>query len=163
MRYVAMLLGSPGKEFHALDLVTSDAGGAGSTRDPGEELTAAGDAGAILDPAAKEAYRRRLAGLDAEIDEARGWGDDERAARAEEEREALVRQLAGAVGLGGRDRRAASHAERARVNVTRAIKAAVARIAEASPTLGEHLEVTLRTGTFCSYVPDPRYSPQWRL
>jgi hypothetical protein len=40
----------------------------------------------------------------------------------------LVAELARAVGLGGRDRRAASHAERARLNATRAIRAARASV-----------------------------------
>jgi hypothetical protein len=47
----------------------------------------------------------------------------ERAAQAEEEIDALARELNRAVGLHGRDRRAASASERARVNVNRAIKA----------------------------------------
>jgi hypothetical protein len=40
--------------------------------------------------------------------------DVDRAAQADAERECLVRELARAVGLGGRDRRAASASERAR-------------------------------------------------
>jgi hypothetical protein len=158
------LFAAPGQEFHALDLAMSDTAGDAAMRRPvGEQLHEGGDAGAILDPAAKEAYRMRLSDLEEEIKEARDWGDDERAARAEEERDALVRQLAGAVGLGGRDRKAASDAERARVNVTRAIKAALGRITEASPALGAHLDATLRTGTFCSYAPDPRSATAWRV
>ena len=43
-----------------------------------------------------------------------------------------------------------------RVSVTRAIRAALARIAEQSPTLGSHFDATIRTGTYCSYHPDPR-------
>ena len=30
------------------------------------------------------------------------------------------------------------------------------RIGEYSPALGAHLEATIRTGTYCAYVPDPR-------
>ncbi|MEX2554934.1 MAG: AAA family ATPase [Actinomycetota bacterium] len=162
VRYLATLLASPAREFHVLDLVGH--GGAGSVAAREDDLAAGdlGDAGEILDPEAKAAYRSRLAELDQTIEEARSWGDGERAARAVEEREALVQQLAGAVGLGGRDRKAASASERARVNVTRAIKAAVARLAEQSPPLGAHLDATLRTGTFCSYTPDPRSSPAWK-
>jgi hypothetical protein len=164
LQYVARLLAAPGRELHALDLVASEAGP--SDRMVSEPRDAdlhpgADDAGPVLDDKAKEAYRARLAEIDADIEEARSWGDDERAARGEQERDALVQQLAGAVGLGGRDRRAASAAERARVNVTRAIKAAVARVAEQSPGLGRHLEATLRTGTFCSYTPDPRLGVSW--
>jgi len=65
-------------------------------------------------------------------------------------------ELARAVGLGGHDRRAASHAERARLNVTRAIRAAMANLARANPSLGRHLASTIRTGRYWSYTPDPR-------
>jgi non-specific serine/threonine protein kinase len=65
------------------------------------------------------------------------------------------------VGLGGRDRRAASHAERARLNVTRAIRAAIASLARANPALGRHLAATIRTGRYCSYTPDPRAPIAW--
>ena len=47
--------------------------------------------------------------------------------------------------------------------VTKAIKSAIARIGEQSPALGNHLARTVRTGTFCSYVPDPRLAADWRL
>jgi hypothetical protein len=76
-------------------------------------------------------------------------------------REVLAAELARAVGLGGRDRRAASHAERARLNSTRAIRAAMANLARAHPSLGEHLSSTIRTGRYCSYTPDPRAPIRW--
>jgi tetratricopeptide (TPR) repeat protein len=120
-------------------------------------------AGEILDPEAKAAYRRRLADLEEDAREAEAWRDAERAARAREEMEFLRQELAGAFGLGGRDRRAASAAERARVNVTRAIKAALVRIREHSPDLHHHLDTAIRTGTFCSYTPDPRVPISWQL
>src|SRR6266498_1968631 len=128
-----------------------------SARPPG------GDAGSILDPEAKAQYRARLDELDEELRDAERANDRERAARATNERDAVAHELAAAVGLGGRDRKAASDAERARVNVTRAIKAALDRIGEHSPALGRHLEATLRTGQFCSYVPDPRVLVRWEL
>jgi hypothetical protein len=74
-----------------------------------------------------------------------------------------VRELAGAIGLGGRDRRMGSPSERARVSVTRAIRSALARIREHSPTLGDHLDRTIHTGTYCSYTPDPRAPIDWRV
>ncbi len=97
------------------------------------------------------------------MDEARALGDPERAARAGEERDFLVAELAGAIGLGGRDRRMGSPSERARVSVTRAIRAALARIGDQSSALGDHLERTIRTGTYCSYAPDPRAPIDWRI
>ena len=57
------------------------------------------------------------------------------------------------VGLGGRNRRAASHAERARLNVTRAIRATMANLARDNPSLGRHLAATIRTGRYCSHTP----------
>jgi len=115
----------------------------------------------MLDAQAKAQYRARLEDLAEELREAEQWNDRERLARATEERESLAHELAAAIGLGGRDRKAASDAERARVNVTRSIKAALERIGEHSPALGRHLGATLRTGQYCSYVPDPRTPVRW--
>ncbi len=157
LHYIAALLRAAGRELHALDLVASGA----FVGD--RSMVVAGDAGPILDAEAKAQYRTRLQELDEESREADQWNDPERAARARDEREVLVQQLAAAVGLGGRDRKAASDAERARVNVTRAVKASLERLAEHSPGLGRYFEATLRTGTFCSYVPDPSATVRWEL
>jgi hypothetical protein len=120
-----------------------------------------GDAGALLDATAKAAYQARLEELRAELEEAEGFNDPARATKARQEMDFLVGELARAVGLGGRDRRAASHAERARLNATRAIRAAVANLARANPSLGRHLAATIRTGQYCAYIPDPRAPITW--
>jgi uncharacterized membrane protein len=74
-----------------------------------------GDAGEMLDEQSKSAYRGRLSDLREQLEEAQEQGDVERAERqAEQEIEALTRELARAVGLGGRNRRAMSASERAR-------------------------------------------------
>jgi hypothetical protein len=51
--------------------------------------------------------------------------------------------------------------ERARVNVTRAIIGALQRIGVHHPALASHLRATVRTGTRCSYRPDPRLPLRW--
>ena len=153
MHYLTQLLGSPGREFHALDLVAGESAGAPRL----------GDAGEVLDAQAKATYRRRLAEIEDDVDQALALGDGERAAQAEAERDFLVRELSSAVGLGGRDRRAASASERARASVTRAIRQAIARIGEHHQELGEHLDWAIRTGTYCSYVPDPRAPARWSV
>ncbi len=164
LRYLAQLLGSPDREFLALDLATVGLGsGVRRGRREPELRVSPGRTENILDPQAKEAYRRRLEEIQVELEEAEGWGDSERAARARREKDFLARELGAAIGLGGRDRRARSDVERARVNVTKAIKAAMARIGEHSPALAHHLASTIRTGTFCSYVPDPRLPATWQL
>jgi hypothetical protein len=169
LRHIARLLATPGQEHHAADLVggVSTTGapttGAAEAREAGLEAGGLGDAGAVLDPQAKAEYRRRLEELREEAEEAESFNDPERAARAQEEIDFIARELAGAVGLGGRDRKAASASERARVNVTRTIKSAVDRVAENDPALGRYLSQTIRTGTFCSYEPDPASPVAWRL
>ena len=170
LRYVAVLLGNPAREFLALDLATAGLG-SGSLPQPGmrqerrepELRMSQWQTQPALDARSKAAYRGRLEELRDDQEEAERWGDLERAARAREESDFLARELAAAVGLGGRDPRAPSDAERARVNVTKAIRSAIARIGEQSPALGNHLARTIRTGTFCSYVPDPRLPATWRL
>ena len=165
VRYLARLLADPGREFHVLDLVAAESGHVAaveSGRVTGLSHTGPGDAGEMLDARAKAAYRRRLAEIEDDIDQARAFGDTERAAQAEMERDFLARELARAVGLGGRDRRAASNSERARVSVTRAVRQAILRVGEHHPELGEHLERTIRTGTYCAYIPDPRAAAAWR-
>jgi hypothetical protein len=47
--------------------------------------------------------------------------------------------------------------------VTRTVADAVHRIAAADPALGRHFETAVRTGTLCSYVPDPRLPIDWAL
>ncbi|MEA2474455.1 MAG: hypothetical protein QOE06_2370, partial [Thermoleophilaceae bacterium] len=167
LRHIARLLATPGQEHHAIDLVAGNASGtpdaAAQAREAGLESGGLGDAGALLDPQAKAEYRRRLEELREEAEEAESFNDPERAARAQEEIDFIGHELAGAVGLGGRDRKAASTSERARVNVTRTIKAAVDRIGSNDASLGRHLDQTIRTGTFCSYEPDPAAPVGWRL
>jgi tetratricopeptide (TPR) repeat protein len=161
LRYLGRLLADPGREFHALDLVTGEAG----VSRPGPALETPhlveGDAGELLDARAIGEYRRRLSELESDADEARAMGDPDRATRAETERDLIVDALAGAVGLGGRARRTGDPAERARVSVTKAIRSALDRIKRDCPDLHRHLAATVRTGTYCSYTPDPRVPVTW--
>jgi hypothetical protein len=162
LRYLAELLANPGREILALDLA---AAGVGERRSSptGEGLETEGASGAdVLDPEARRAYRRRLDDLREEIDEAESWSDGERVARAREEMEFLARELAAATGLGSRTRKTGSPAERARQSVTKALRLAIDRLKQEDDRLGEHLEATVRTGTFCSYTPDPRVAVAWR-
>jgi hypothetical protein len=117
-------------------------------RRPHVEIAAVELAGALaeqdgpaIDRRARAAYASRLAELrDRDDPLSRG------------EAEAIARELARAVGLGGR-LRARGAAERARINVTRTLKAAIARIAHGDRELGRHLATSVRTGAFCCYNP----------
>jgi tetratricopeptide (TPR) repeat protein len=126
-----------------------------------EDMRPAADLGPLLDATAKRAYRRRLNELQSEIDDADDCADIERAGRARLELDALIAELRRAVGLGGRDRPNASGAERARVNVARTVRRAIASVSGVLPDLGAHLDVSVRTGRFCSYAPDPAAALAW--
>lgn len=167
LRYIAQLLRLPGREVHVLDLAATVEGGLpATTKRTGAEdgLTSEGlgDAGDILDATSKAAYKRRLEDLHEELEEAESFNDPERVGRAQEEIDALVSQLTAGIGLGGRDRKAASQAERARVNITKSVKDALRKIDANHRPLGEHLRTTIRTGAYCAYLPDPRLQITWR-
>jgi hypothetical protein len=177
--YLAYLMRHPAVEFHVLDL----AGGIASQRDEDEagqstnglprgdeELEKAGihignlgDAGEMLDEQAKLAYRRRLSELREELEEAKELGNVERAEQAEQEIDALTSELSRAVGLGGRNRRAASASERARQSIAKTIKSGLDRIAQSDATLGDLLSRCIKTGNFCSYQPDPDFPIAWKF
>jgi tetratricopeptide (TPR) repeat protein len=168
LHYLAHLLRHPGREFHVLDLAAAGqqtpADGPPMSPARQDDLRQArlSDMGPVLDEQAKKAYRARLRELEADLAEATSWADPVRAARARQEMQFLTDELAAAVGLGGRARISGSPAERARVNITRAIRGALARIRAHSPALADHLDATIHTGTFCSYTPDPRAPITWR-
>lgn len=156
-RYLERLLAEPGREFHALDLVAVEHGTL-------RARAGAGDPGLpVLDHEARAAYRRRLAEIDEDIEEARACDDLARVDLAERDREFLVAELTRAVGLGGRDRLEGGSAEKARTSVTRSLRYALRRLADVQPDLAGHLDRTVRTGTYCSYLPDPLAPVRWEV
>jgi pimeloyl-ACP methyl ester carboxylesterase len=169
--YLAELLSRPGVSLSALELAAGSALGVGpiSERDAAGAGAAAAagvtgvesDLGPALDAAAKAAYRRRLDELEVDRQEAEAFHDPERAERARTEYDAVAAELGAALGLGGRDRRAGSPAERARLNVTRAIRAAIDHLGEHDAALGAYLTAAVTTGRACAYSPDRASPVQW--
>jgi hypothetical protein len=141
LRYLERLVQAPHREIHVLELV-----GGGATME-------AGDAGPVIDATARRQYERRLEDLEEELREAEAFEDRERASRAQQDIEALAEELARATGLGGRERRAGSLTERARINVRRRLSDVITRVNRSAPALAKYLEATVKTGTFCSYAP----------
>ena len=140
MHFLAALIDAPHRELHVLEL---------SERGAGSDS----DAGPMLDQKAKQAYRLRAEELRAELEEATDCNDSGRIERARQELDLLGAELARGLGLGGRDRRAGSVAERARINVQRRLRDVIRRITEQDRALGRHLEVSVKTGLFCMYAP----------
>ena len=159
LHYLDLLVRHPGRDLAALDLVRlAAATGPAAASAPDDGLHDASEAPAepILDQHARTAYRQRLTDLDEELAEAEQWHDTERASRLRAEKDFLVRELAAATGLGGRPRQLGSDSERARLNVTRAIRSAIARIRDRAPAAADYLDQAVRTGTRCSYSPPDR-------
>jgi AAA ATPase-like protein len=150
LHYLRALLAAPGSDIPALDLV---AGGPG---------LAPSDSGPLLDAAARNTYRHRIRQLDDELAAADRTGDSTAADKAHRERQALISELRRATGLAGRPRRATADAERARVNVTRTLRATIDHITMAAPIAGAHLNSSIRTGTVCRYQPAPGGPDRWR-
>jgi hypothetical protein len=146
--YLAHLLAAPAEHVSAVDLAGVPAGG---------------DAGERLDPRALAAVRERMSDLTAELAQAEGANDLGRVEILRAELEALTDELARSRGLAGRSRRLGSVVERSRVNVTRRIAAALAKIAAVHPAAARYFETTVRTGTACVFVPDPRFPVSWTV
>jgi tetratricopeptide (TPR) repeat protein len=150
LRYLAELVAAPGVERHVLDLVDRIEG---ASEDAGVDRRQLGHAGDLLDGRARLAYRRRVEALRSEIDDALAIDAVDRAEVLQAELDTLVAELARAFGVGGRSRQASSAAERARLNVTRALRSAIAKLCGALPGAGDVLDRRVRTGTYCIYEP----------
>ncbi len=139
LHHLAVLLANPGTRIAAVRL--------------------AGQDGQPRPPADLRAPRALAAELQEEIAEAREFNDPERVAQATAALEALASRLADSEP----DPAPGPAAERARLNVTRAIRAALKRIAEHEPELGHMLQNAIRTGSCCAYEPDPGVTLEWEV
>jgi TolB-like protein/tetratricopeptide (TPR) repeat protein len=144
---LAQLLGRPGSEMHCLELADRPAETTGEVP--------------VLDDRARRELGARVRELQRDIDEADAAHDLGRATRAREELDQIVEHLSGALGIGGRSRPLGSGAERARSAVTWRIRNAIRKIATVHPRLGRHLAHSIKTGTFCAYVPETPIT--WQL
>lgn len=171
LHHLVTLIASPAREFLAVDLVRSVVRRASTSTDPSLDVDTRElgrprpltNADATPDVHAERAYRSRLEDLRGELHEARRRNDLGTIACIEAEVEALTREVARNLGIAGRGRDSRSPIERARISATRAIRAAIRSIQENDRAYGRHLEVTIKTGTFCTYVPDPELEVSWRL
>jgi hypothetical protein len=143
LELLARLVERPGEEVHVLALGSDE---------PAANVVES-DAGEVLDERARKAYRQRIVDLDEDLADAERCSDVGRIEKLRRERIALDAELKRAVGLGGRSRRDGSATERARVNVQRRMKDAIARIGEVDADLGRFFERAVSTGTFCCFRP----------
>jgi tetratricopeptide (TPR) repeat protein len=151
LRDLWMILSAKGSEVHVRDLIIP----------VGEPTSVPTGADPVLDDRARAAYRTRLTELAARIDEADETGDAKRSGRLIAERDAIVRELTAASGLGGRPRRLGDDTERARKTVSARVRDSMAHIDRVHPGLAAHLRSSIRLGTQCTYQPGEPTS--WQL
>ena len=136
-------------------------GGGGSARQPtsGNPYSAApvpggGGSGSGGSQEGMARLEVRMGELAAEAVEAARAGDAVGAALARAEREAIAASLA------GEDE--GDVFDRARRAVATRIRMSMDHLERVEPVVGSHLRASIRTGTFCSYRPDPD-GPTWEL
>lgn len=169
LAYLAHLLRYPSTSFHVAELLALDDPDPGPRRTP--DVSELGRLGMhigppqvgepLADAKALAAYRARLQDLSVELADAERCNDLARSTRIQEELDTLSHALLQAAGFGGRARVVGSFSERARLNVTRAIRSAIRRIGEGHPDLEGHLTASVKTGTFCSYAPERGDTVEW--
>ena len=163
---LAVLLHDPGREFHVRDLLSRPMNASTPAAAAALDGRARREPHAgipMLDGHAKAECQRRLNELRQELNEAERFKDPQREAQAQNEVQAIADYVASAVGLGGRDRKTSSDAERARSAVTKCVKNAMQKISDAIPSLGYHLAARIKTGYFCSYNPRPDRPVAWKF
>jgi hypothetical protein len=155
LAYIAYLIRHSGRELHVTDLATlGQSDTEANFKSANGPVTASSvDFGPALDAQAKASYRQRMRDLREDREEASSLCDLGRLAKIDAEIEFLSRELARAVGLGGRDRKVGSELERARLRVTNAVRSAVKKVTTQCPALGQFLSKSIRTGSVCSFEP----------
>ena len=114
-----------------------------------------GNAGKAFDEKSKKQLKSHLSALDEQIEDAQKKGDEEKHSKLEGDRDKIISYLSSGQGKGGRTRILGSTDEKIRKSISNSINRAVKHISLYHPELGQHLKHSIRTGSTCSYIPDP--------
>ncbi len=156
MAPIHRLLQTPGETVSAVELNQSEAAAIGaSTLRELQVAQGAGSPTPLLDRQALNEIRVRLEDLHKEISAADEANDLGRAESLRAEVDRITEILERGLDHRHRSRSFVSETERARINVTRNIRAAIGRLRQVTPDLGQHLDRLITTGRMCSYTPDP--------
>ncbi len=143
---LAKLLARPGKPVHCTELMGAE------TLEKGQP---------VIDEKAKLEYQNRILSLQQQMEEADAAMDAHRLGVLQEEYDQLIEHLSRAVGKGGKSRKVSGTVEKCRTAVTWRIRSAIRKIGEVHPSLGKHLEKSVKTGIFCEYAPE--HETRWIL
>lgn len=143
---IVRLLESPNQQIHCTELMGAE------VIEKGEE---------VFDQKARQTYQRRILELQQEIEEAETTNAGYVAETLHKEYDKLLEHLSASVGKGGATRKVSGSIEKARTAVTWRIRNAIKKIKAGHPSLGKHLEVSVKTGVFCVYSPEKEV--HWEL
>ncbi|HTF21778.1 MAG TPA: hypothetical protein VK658_27050 [Chryseolinea sp.] len=139
LKDLARLIAAPAQAFHCVELL-------------GTRMTQEGTH--VFDESARRAYHKRIKELRQELSDAQENNDIAVLPSLQEEYETIVAHVTAAIDRKGRVRKISDSQDKARSAVTWRIRNAIQKINEVHPVLGKHLSATVRTGFYCSYVPD---------
>jgi hypothetical protein len=167
MRYIAFLLEHQGEEFHVLELAQQVDGtplpNLAYSQMTEEQLESEGTPLAshtsqreIIDGKYQADVEQKVKRLQESRDIAEAMGDDEAVAAIQNEIEAHLTPVAGAIGRGGQRREFMDEGEKARQRISKAIHAALRVMEDRLPGLHAHLKsFLLPLGHTVGYGPTP--------
>lgn len=136
---IATLLKHPEEQLHCTELM-------------GTVLESEGTE--VIDEQAMKEYKNRILVLQSDITDSEEMGNTLKADQLREEYENLLAHLSKATGMSKRVRKIGSSLEKARSAVTWRIRSAIKKIEKTHPKLAKHLTNSIKTGTYCSYIPE---------
>lgn len=136
---IQKLLENPNQAFHCSELM-------GSALVTSEEL--------VFDEKAKKTYQKKILELQEELSTAEAHNDLARSTALQEEYDRILSHLSTALGLKGKTRSLGNLPDKARSAVTWRIRNAIKKIEKQHPSLGRHLDLSIKTGMFCTYAPE---------
>lgn len=168
LHYIAHLLRDPRKHFTVFELtaiVNPAAPGTAAkpdlSPDEYEVNLGLGHAGSNIDAKALKQYKDELKRLENALELAKAVNNSARIEELENEINFIRRQIVSDTGLGGRSRKSADTAERARKAVLSSYDRALTSILRNDNRLYQHLHNAIKTGLFLVY--DPEQVPKWAL
>ena len=162
LHHISILLSSPGREFHVLELeaavdgVPPDSYGSTGAAQRAEDGISVwrGEDHEVLDEKALRALGERLMEIPQEMADADTSGDESKVASLQQEYDWIEHEIKAARGLGGRKRTFQTPEEGARIRVKQNIERAIKAIGKHNHVLSDHLTASIETGGSCLYAPE---------
>lgn len=110
----------------------------------------------VFDEKARKSYQMRIHELQEEIESAEKMNDVVQASELQKEYDQVIDHLKAAIGLKGKTRNASDPIEKVRSAVTWRIRNVITKLEKSHPELARHFDLSIKTGTFCSYNPEKR-------